>query len=183
MFVLYALYSSSFLPRRHVTPGADQHSLAVPKSITPTNPPPTTHHHKGQCALAPSPANAHGPNQHCPPKRNKTKLKRDKMAPRCFPCQSSWQARAGPPQRRVQLKMMTTEITSQVVVLQRSYTLALVCPFGYSEALRSKLIPMHVMFSNMTDTIKCCFASVCGAWRVSEELAIQENRNKHSIRY
>lgn len=40
MFVLYALYSSLFLPRHHVTPGADQLSLAVPKSITPTNPPP-----------------------------------------------------------------------------------------------------------------------------------------------
>lgn len=44
MFVLYALYPSPFLPRHHVTPGADQQCLAVPKSITPTKPPllPTT---------------------------------------------------------------------------------------------------------------------------------------------
>lgn len=47
MFVLYALYSSLYLPRHHVTPGADQHSLAVPKSITPTTPTPhfPTHAH------------------------------------------------------------------------------------------------------------------------------------------
>lgn len=48
---------------------------------------------------------------------------------------------------------MTTEITSQVVV-RRTVTLwPLVCPFGYSEAWGSELIPMHVMLSNMTDTI------------------------------
>lgn len=39
------------------------------------------------------------------------------------------------------------------------------------------------MFSNMTDTIKCCSASLCGAWRVNEEQAPQQLRNKHSIRY
>lgn len=59
--------------------------------------------------------------------------------------------------------MMTMEITSQVVVLRRSYTLALVCPFGYSEAPQSSLIPKHVMCSNMTDTIKGRFTSARGA--------------------
>lgn len=38
MFVLFALYPSPFHSRHHVTPGTDQHSLAVPKSITPMNP-------------------------------------------------------------------------------------------------------------------------------------------------
>lgn len=53
MFVLYALYSSPFLPRHHVTPGAEQHTLAVPKSITPTNPLPN--HPPPQGSMCPRP--------------------------------------------------------------------------------------------------------------------------------
>ncbi|TNN55129.1 hypothetical protein EYF80_034653 [Liparis tanakae] len=75
--------------KHHVTPGVDSYSLTMPMSITPTNSPLLTpHHHRGQRALAPSPCDAYGPHQRCPPKRNKTELKRGKMAPRCFPCQS-----------------------------------------------------------------------------------------------
>lgn len=53
----------------------------------------------------------------------------------------------------------------------------------YSETTQSLPIPMRVMFSNVTDNIKCCILSACGAWRVSEELPNKGNTNRHSIRY
>lgn len=54
MFVLFALYPSPFLPRHHVTPGEIQHSLAMPKFITPTNPPLFTIHHQGSMCPHPT---------------------------------------------------------------------------------------------------------------------------------
>lgn len=150
MFVLYALYSSLYLPRHHVTPGVDQHSLAVPKSITPT-PTPTpilnsharTHTHTcyppPQGSMCPRPLTRQCPQSipALPSKEKQNQTEKRQNGPTLLSLSKLLTGPRRGPQRRVQLKMMTTEITSQVAVLQHSYTLALVCPFGYSEALRS----------------------------------------------
>lgn len=39
----------------------------------------------------------------------------------------------------------------------------------YSKATASSMIPIRVMDISMTDAIKCCFLSVCGAWRENEK--------------
>lgn len=137
MFVLYALYPSPFLPRHHVTPGADQHSLAVPKSITPTNPPPYDPAPLG--SMCPRPFTLQRPRSipTLPSKEKQNRTEKRQNGPTLLPLSKLLTGPSRGPQRRVQLKMMTMEITSQVVVLEHSYTLALVCPFGYSEALRS----------------------------------------------
>lgn len=143
MFVLYALYPSPFLPRQCVTPGVDQHSLAVPTSITPTtphthtpppSPPPTTTGVNVPSPPYPTVSTVHTtlPSKE---KQNQTEKRQNGLTP--LPLSKLLTGPNRGPQRRIQLKMMTAEITSQVVVLQHSYTLALVCPFGYSEALQS----------------------------------------------
>lgn len=141
MFVLYALYSSLFLPRHHVTPGADQLSLAVPKSITPTNPPPPppTYYPPPQGSMCPRLLTLQCPQSipALPSKKKQNRTEKRQNGPTLLSLSKLLTGPRRGPQRRVQLKMMTTEITSQVVVLQHSYTLALVCPFGYSEASRS----------------------------------------------
>ena len=138
MFVLYALHPPPFLPRHHVTPGADQRSLTVPKSITPTNPLPfTTPPPLG--STCPRPLTLQRPRSipTLPSKEKQNRTEKRQNGPTLLPLSKLLTGPRRGPQRRVQLKMMTTEIKSQVVVLQRSYTLALVCPFGYSEASRS----------------------------------------------
>lgn len=138
MFVLYALHPLPFLPRRHVTPGADQHSLTVPKSITPTNPLPL-YYPPPLGSTCPRPLTLQRPRSipTLPSKEKQNQTEKRQNGPTPLPLSKLLTGPRGGPQRRVQLKMMTTEITSQVVVLQRSYTLAPVCPFGYSEASRS----------------------------------------------
>jgi len=99
-------------------------------------PPPYSPPPPGSMCPRPLTLNAYGPNQHCPPKRNQTKLKRDKKAPRCFPCQSPWQARAEAPRggfrrrRRRRRGQQVKSLRSGTVTL-----LALVCPFAYSKSI------------------------------------------------
>lgn len=179
MFVLYALYPSPCFPRHRVTPGADQHSLAVPKSITPTNPPPLPPSTTGVNVLA-----LQRPRSipTLPSKEKQNQTEKRQNGPTLLPLSKLLTGPSRGPQRRVQWKMMTTEITSQVVVLQHSYTLALFVHLVIQKHRGANWFPCMSCLVTW-HTIKCCFTSVCGAWRVSEELVIQENRNKHSIRY
>lgn len=113
-------------------------ALSVPTSIPPSSTPSlTTHHHEGRHALVPCPKMPTVHSDAALQRETKMNWKETKWPHAAFPVKSFDRPREGGPQRRVQLKMMTTEITSQVVVLEHGYTLALVCPFGYSVASRS----------------------------------------------
>lgn len=132
----------------------------------------------------PSPYNAHSPHQHCPPKRNKTEQKRDKMAPHCFPCQSSWQAQAENPRggsgwrwrwwRRWQVKLLCYSAVT---------LLAFVCPFAIGEHRRARWFPCMSCMLIWQITPNAAFLPVWGAGGVSQEQAVQGNRNTHSMRY
>ena len=103
------------------------------------------------------------------------------MAPRCISCQSSWQARAGTPEEGSVEDDDEGDNKSSCCVTARLHfgPCFSICLFRSSAVLSdfpcmSCLLTWHV--------IKCCFTSVCGAWRVRQELVNQGNRNKHSIR-
>lgn len=102
-----------------------------------TNKPPTTITTTG--VNVPSPPYPTVPTVHTrlPSKEKQNQTEKRQNGPTLLPLSKLLTGPSRGPQRRIQLKMMTAEITSQVVVLQHSYTLALVCPFGYSEALQS----------------------------------------------
>lgn len=109
---------------RSLSPQATCHSrggpasLAVPKSITPTNPPrpllPTT-----TGVNVPSPPYPTVPTVHTtlPSKAKQNQTEKRQNGPMLLPLSRLLTGPSRGPQRRVQLKMMTAEITSQVVVL------------------------------------------------------------------
>lgn len=185
MFVLDALYPAPFLPRHHVTPGANQCSLAVPMSKTPTNNPTTPNPFSCYYLLPkglmfPPILQRLQSILTLPSQERQNIAEKRQNGPMLHSLSKRLMGPSRWPQSMVCLMMM---ITSQVVALQCSYTLAPCLSVCYSETTQSSPICLCVMFSNMTDNIKFCFLSICEAWRVSEELPIHVDVSTHSIRY
>lgn len=185
MFVLNALYPAPFLPRHHVTPGANQCSLAVPMSKTPNNQP---HHPQLLLLLLSTTIRVNvPPTLQClqsiltlPSKERQNIAEKRQNGPMLHSLSKRLMGPSWWPQSIVWLTMM---ITSQVVALQCSYTLALVCPFAIQKQPRAHLFPCVSCLVTWQIISNAVFLSICEAWRVSEELPIQVDMSTHSIRY
>ena len=103
------------------------------------------------------------------------------MAPRCISCQSSWQARAETPEEgSVEDDDEGDNKSSCCATARLHFGPCLSIWLFRSSTVLSDFPCMSCLLT--WHAIKCCFTSVCGAWRVRQELVNQGNRNKHSIR-